>query len=122
MLLKQKLFSGEKFSKNDELLKLEKYFEFYIRKKHQLDEMINFEEMNNYLSKHFMIIIKNQKIQYYLPSEEENLFYQNKIQNLYFLKDLRNLDITVRIFSLFQKSLCTDVSYMKQKFVAYLVK
>ncbi len=122
MLLKQKLFSGEKFSKNDELLKLEKYFEFYIRKKHQLDEMINFEEMNNYLSKHFMIIIKHQKIQYYLPSEEENLFYQNKIQNLYFLKDLRNLDITVRIFSLFQKSLCTDVSYMKQKFVAYLVK
>ena len=84
--------------------------------------MINFEEMNNYLSKHFMIIIKHQKIQYYLPSEEENLFYQNKIQNLYFLKDLRNLDITVRIFSLFQKSLCTDVSYMKQKFVAYLVK
>jgi hypothetical protein len=58
MLLKQKLFSGDKFSKNDELLKIEKYFEFYIRKKHQLDEMVNFEEMNSYLSKHFMIIIK----------------------------------------------------------------
>lgn len=63
--------------------------------------MINFEEMNNILSKHFMIIIKNQKIQYYLPSEEENQFYELKIQNLYFLKDLKNLDITVRMFSLF---------------------